>query len=74
MKIIITVIAKSLDLDEVVVHYKPLHPIYTVNPVVFEFSVGYSRDEAFLNPIALRKAKIVYSLGPCECNRVKFYR
>ena len=26
-----------------------------------------------LNPIALRKAKIVYKFGLSECNRVKFW-
>ena len=28
---------------------------------------------AFFNPIALRKAKIVYNFGRYECNRVKHY-
>ena len=27
--------------------------------------------EPFFNPIALRKAKIVYNFGPFECSRVK---
>ena len=27
--------------------------------------------DSFLNPIALRKAKIVYNFGLSECNRVK---
>ena len=30
-----------------------------------------STDYKDLNPIALRKAKIVWNFGPSECNRVK---
>ena len=30
-----------------------------------------SLDDVPFNPIALRKAKIVYNFGLCECSRVK---
>ena len=35
---------------------------------------GKIHHGALFNPIALRKAKIVYNFGLSECNRVKLYR
>ena len=31
------------------------------------------KNETYINPVAVRKAKIVYNFGLCECNRVKKY-
>ena len=35
------------------------------------FFLMYFHPFSFINPIALRKAKIVYNFGLSECNRVK---
>ena len=36
-----------------------------------ERRLNESLTDDFINPIALRKAKIVYNFGLSECNRVK---
>ena len=36
-----------------------------------EFNFASSRDFSCFKPVALRKAKIVYSYGLYKCNRVK---
>ena len=40
-------------------------------PVCFPFFASLSEMRSTLNPIALRKAKIVYNFGLSECSRVK---
>ena len=37
----------------------------------FPFGRGLSKIRCTVNPIALRKAKIVYNFGLSECNRVR---
>ena len=48
----------------------PLRRVATMKRAVFLFPEIISLS-MHLNPIALRKAKIVYNFGLSECNRVK---
>ena len=45
--------------------------IFTRNPYLKIVDTLLVSKSSTLNPIALRKAKIVYSFGLSECNRVK---
>ena len=42
-----------------------------MNSCLLAWAVNLFKKDCFLNPIALRKAKIAYNFGLSECNRVK---
>ena len=42
-------------------------------PLSWHASTKHAELPRLVNPIALRKAKLVYNFGPSECNRVKFF-
>ena len=44
---------------------------YSNKAVLFGNSMDYMYSQTYLNPVALRKAKISYNFGLSECNRVQ---